>query len=123
LATRAAGKSASDHLSDDARARRPRGLEAEEGRTGLELLKTELPDLAVIDVGLPGLDGWQIASSFRKEPASDRVLLAALTGHGTPEAHERSRPAGFDLHLIEPIDPDVVQNLLVGNLPARTRVT
>ncbi|HVS76432.1 MAG TPA: ATP-binding protein, partial [Steroidobacteraceae bacterium] len=64
-------------------------IEADDGRRGLELLKAELPDIAVIDVGLPGLDGYQIASTFRKEPASGSVLLVALTGYGTPEARER----------------------------------
>jgi signal transduction histidine kinase/CheY-like chemotaxis protein len=96
-------------------------LEAEEGRKGLELLKTELPDIAVIDVGLPGLDGYQIASSFRKEPTSNQVMLVALTGYGTPEARERSRAAGFDHHLIKPIDPDVLRDLMVENPPPRPR--
>lgn len=93
-------------------------LEADEGRRGLELLKRELPDVAVIDVGLPGLDGYQIASAFRKESGSNRVLLVALTGYGTPEARERSRAAGFDHHLIKPIDPEVLRTLLGTSLPA-----
>jgi signal transduction histidine kinase len=94
-------------------------LEADEGRRGLELLKTELPDIAVIDVGLPGLDGYEIASSFRKEPTSDQVMLVALTGYGTPEARERSRAAGFDHHLIKPIDPVVLRDLMIERLPPR----
>lgn len=93
-------------------------LEAEEGFKGLELLKTELPDIAVIDVGLPGMDGYQIASAFRKEPASKQVMLVALTGYGTPEARERSRAAGFDHHLIKPIDPEVLRELMVGSPPS-----
>jgi signal transduction histidine kinase/CheY-like chemotaxis protein len=87
-------------------------LEAEEGRSGLELLRTELPDIAVIDVGLPGLDGYEIASRFRQEPQSRRVVLVALTGYGTPEARERSRAAGFDHHLIKPIDPEALRALM-----------
>jgi two-component system, sensor histidine kinase len=93
-------------------------LEAEEGRSGLELLKAELPDIALIDVGLPGLDGYQIASRFREEPTRSRVLLVALTGYGTPEARERPRAAGFDHHLIKPIEPEVLRDLMLGNLPA-----
>ena len=98
-------------------------LEADEGRRGLELLRTELPDVAVIDVGLPGLDGYQIASRFRKEPAANRVLLVALTGYGTPEARERSRAAGFDHHLIKPIDPEVLRELMAGDVPAHPHAT
>jgi signal transduction histidine kinase/CheY-like chemotaxis protein len=94
-----------------------RVIEADEGFRGLELLKTELPDIAVIDVGLPGLDGYQIASRFRKDPASSRVLLVALTGYGTPEARERSRAAGFDLHLIKPIDPEALRDLMMRACP------
>jgi len=87
-------------------------LEAEEGRSGLELLRTELPDIAVIDVGLPGLDGYEVATRFRQDPRSHKVTLVALTGYGTPEARERSRAAGFDHHLIKPIDPDVLRTLM-----------
>lgn len=89
-------------------------LEAEEGRAGLELLRSELPDIAVIDVGLPGMDGYEIAARFRQDPQSRKVMLVALTGYGTPEARERSRAAGFDHHLIKPIDPDVLRTLLMG---------
>ena len=93
-------------------------LEADEGRKGLELLNTELPDIAVIDVGLPGMDGYQIASTFRKEPRSKEVILVALTGYGTPEARERSR-AGFDHYLIKPIDPEVLRELMVEEPTSR----
>ncbi|MGH8198783.1 MAG: response regulator [Steroidobacteraceae bacterium] len=96
-------------------------LEAEEGRSGLELLRTELPDIAVIDVGLPGLDGYEIASQFRQHPQSHKVVLVALTGYGTPEARERSRAAGFDHHLIKPIDPDVLRTLM-GPAPVHAAV-
>ncbi|MDB6043221.1 MAG: hypothetical protein JWM63_1772 [Gammaproteobacteria bacterium] len=87
-------------------------LEAEEGVSGLELLKTTRPDIAVIDVGLPGLNGYEIARRFRAEPDADSVLLVALTGYGTPEARERSRQAGFDHHLIKPVDPDTLRELM-----------
>jgi CheY-like chemotaxis protein/anti-sigma regulatory factor (Ser/Thr protein kinase) len=85
-------------------------LEAEEGRAGLELLKTEPLDVAFIDVGLPGLDGYEIARRFRIECGAS-VLLVALTGYGTPEALERSRHAGFDHHFIKPVNADKLNQL------------
>ncbi|MDB6091267.1 MAG: hybrid sensor histidine kinase/response regulator [Gammaproteobacteria bacterium] len=87
-------------------------LEAEEGLSGLELLKAARPDIAVIDVGLPGLNGYEIARRFRTECGGDGVMLVALTGYGTPEARERSRQAGFDHHLIKPVNPDTLRELL-----------
>lgn len=87
-------------------------LEAEEGVSGLELLKATRPDIAVIDVGLPGLNGYEIARRFRAEPDAHAVMLVALTGYGTPEARERSRQAGFDHHLIKPVDPDTLRELM-----------
>ena len=87
-------------------------LEAGDGLAGLEILKSQRPDVAVIDVGLPGLNGYEIARRFRAEPDSDNVMLVALTGYGTPEARERSRQAGFDHHLIKPVNPEALQEIL-----------
>jgi CheY-like chemotaxis protein len=87
-------------------------LEAGDGLAGLELLKAERPDVAVIDVGLPGLNGYEIARRFRAEPNSDEVMLVALTGYGTPDAQERSRLAGFDHHLIKPVNAEALQEIL-----------
>jgi signal transduction histidine kinase/AmiR/NasT family two-component response regulator len=108
-------------------------LEAEEGYAGLQMLRNEQPDVAFIDVGLPGLDGYEIARRFRSEndatppemPSSapvhprKRVLLVALTGYGTPDALERSRCAGFDHHLIKPVNPEALYKLLNAEGDAR----
>ena len=113
-------------------------LEAEEGYSGLQLLRSEALDVAFIDVGLPGLDGYEIARRFRSEsncgassavPGADsdhvcnRVLLVALTGYGTPDALERSRRAGFDHHLIKPVNPDALYKLLNAEADARGAAT
>jgi PAS domain S-box-containing protein len=89
-------------------------LEAEEGHSGLTLLKTAHPDIAVVDVGLPGLTGYEIAQRFHDEApaAAAHVLLVALTGYGTPEARERSRQAGFDYHLIKPVNADALEEIM-----------
>jgi len=92
-------------------------IEAEEGLAGLGLLNTGAPDVAFIDVGLPGLDGYEIARRFRASPDAPHVLLVALTGYGTPDALERSRRAGFDHHLIKPVNPEALYRLLNTSLP------
>ena len=63
-------------------------LLAENGSRGLELLKSAQPDIALVDIGLPGLDGYEVARRFRAEPDSHRVFLVALTG-------TRRRPTGI----------------------------
>ena len=110
-------------------------LEAEEGRAGLQLLRSEMPDVAFIDVGLPGLDGYEIARRFRCEGdatpdapgaadrAGKRVVLVALTGYGTPDAVERSQRAGFDHHLIKPVNPEALYKLLNAEAGARAATT
>jgi CheY-like chemotaxis protein len=87
-------------------------LIAENGVLGLELLKSARPDIALVDIGLPGLDGYEVARRFRAEPGSEAVFLVALTGHGLPTDRDRSLKAGFDLHLIKPVDPQELQALL-----------
>jgi CheY-like chemotaxis protein len=94
-------------------------LEAEEGLSGLEMLKSKRPDVAVIDVGLPGLNGYEVARRFREEPGSDGVVLVALTGYGTPEAQERSRKSGFDHHLIKPVNSETLEEIMREAVSAR----
>ncbi len=64
----------------------------------------EAPDAALIDIGLPGLDGYEVARRIRKG-LGRTVLLVALTGYGDAESRDRTRQAGFDLHLVKPVDP------------------
>jgi signal transduction histidine kinase/ActR/RegA family two-component response regulator len=89
-------------------------LEAGNADRGLELLKSQRPDVALIDIGLPGLDGYELARRFRADPNARRVLLVALTGYGSQDDRERSRQAGFDHHMVKPVSPETLRELLRG---------
>ena len=89
-----------------------RVFEAENGYHGLELLDREHPDVAIIDIGLPDLDGYQVARRIRAHTNGRAMVLLALTGYGSPSDHERSAAAGFDHHLVKPVDIDHLARLL-----------
>jgi signal transduction histidine kinase/CheY-like chemotaxis protein len=89
-----------------------RVYEADNGYTGLDLVDRELPDVAVIDIGLPGLNGYQLAQRIRARPHGGAMLLVALTGYGSPLDRDRSVEAGFDHHLVKPVDFDELGRLL-----------
>jgi signal transduction histidine kinase len=72
------------------------------------------PDVVLCDIGLPGLDGYGVARELRLNPTTARVRLLALTGYGSDEARRRSQQAGFDRHLVKPVDPDELVRLLVS---------
>jgi signal transduction histidine kinase/CheY-like chemotaxis protein len=91
--------------------------EAENGYRGLELLDREHPDVAIIDIGLPGLDGYQVARRIRAHPRGRAMVLVALTGYGSPRDHEHSVEAGFDHHLVKPVDADELGRLLDERVP------
>jgi CheY-like chemotaxis protein len=76
--------------------------EASDGPGGLEALSRLRPDVALVDVGLPGFDGYELARRARE--AGHTARLVALTGYGLPEDHRRSREAGFDAHLVKPVE-------------------
>ena len=78
---------------------------AEDGPGGVEAAAKTNPDVAFVDVGLPGLDGYEVARRIRAT-MGDRVRLIALTGYGQPEDRDRAHAAGFDLHLVKPVDRD-----------------
>jgi PAS domain S-box-containing protein len=86
--------------------------DAADGVRGLELLNVVRPDVGIIDVGLPGMDGYQVARRVREEPHGRDMLLLALTSGDSPSATGRSPEQGFDHHLMMPVDLDQLAVLL-----------
>lgn len=86
------------------------------GDDGLAKVSDWNPDLVVCDLGLPGVDGYVVAQAIRQMPERSGLLLIAATGYGTEEDRRRSRAAGFDAHLTKPIDPDHLQQTIIGLL-------
>jgi signal transduction histidine kinase len=74
------------------------------GPEALETVETFGPDVALLDLGLPGMDGYQLAARLRATPRLEGVRLVALTGYGRSEDRERTQAAGFDDHLVKPVD-------------------
>jgi signal transduction histidine kinase/ActR/RegA family two-component response regulator len=77
-----------------------------EGTAVIAAVRESSPDIVLLDIGLPGLDGYQLARLIRSEPQWQHLRLIALTGYGRARDHELSRQAGFDLHLVKPVDLD-----------------
>jgi signal transduction histidine kinase len=87
-------------------------LTAEDGEKALRLAEQERLHAYIIDLGLPGLDGYEVARRIRRMPAAERALLIALTGYGTPEDKRRAAEAGFDHHFTKPADFDALAEVL-----------
>ena len=87
---------------------------AEDGADGVVRALAEQPDIALIDIGLPGLDGYQVASAIRDSGSAwaKQVKLVALTGYGQSSDRDRALAAGFDMHLLKPVDPGQLELLL-----------
>jgi CheY-like chemotaxis protein len=83
-----------------------------DGPEALELARTKDPDVALIDIGLPGLDGYEVAGRIRPGAATGRPILVALTGRGQPEDERRALDAGFDAYLVKPVDPAELARLI-----------
>lgn len=77
-------------------------LEAPDGRSGIDLIRSRPPHVALVDIGLPGVDGYQVARELRQ--ASCTARLIAMTGYGRPEDRRLALEAGFDAHLVKPVD-------------------
>jgi CheY-like chemotaxis protein len=85
------------------------------GPEGVYLAREWRPDLVLSDIGLPGLNGHGVARALRLDPITSGARLIALTGYGMEEDRRRSREAGFDHHLVKPVDPDELRGLLAEN--------
>jgi len=91
-----------------------RVLEADNGIDGLALAHEARPELAILDIGLPGLDGYQLAARLRADAATRPMRLIALTGYGQASDRERALEAGFDAHLVKPVKFDELGRELMG---------
>jgi PAS domain S-box-containing protein len=85
---------------------------AHDGPEALSVAQNQLPHLAFLDIGMPGMDGYELCRRMRAQPALRETLLVALTGWGQEEDRRRSREAGFDRHLVKPVEPDSLTRLL-----------
>jgi CheY-like chemotaxis protein len=86
--------------------------DAADGASSLKLLAAARPDVAIIDIGLPRMDGYQLAKRIREHPYGRSMLLLAVTGEGTSEAERWPAEQGFDHHFVKPIEPDQLIGLL-----------
>lgn len=92
---------------------------AHDGPSAIDLARSYTPDLVLIDIGLPGMDGYEVARRLRQEVGLAHAMLAALTGFGQEEDRRRSEEAGFDQHLVKPIRTETLLHLLsVATRPA-----
>jgi signal transduction histidine kinase len=89
---------------------------AHSGQAGVEAAHRLQPDVVLCDLGLPGMDGYQVAAALRANPVTAHACLIAVTGYGQEEDQKRSREAGFDRHLVKPVD---LEELLGELLPAQ----
>ena len=90
------------------------------GPRGLEMATQHPPDIALVDIGLPEVDGYEVARRLRGLGARCPYLIA-LTGYGQPDDVKRAREAGFDAHLLKPVDPDALTSVLSRVLEDPTR--
>ncbi len=85
---------------------------AADGVKAVDVARTFKPEVMFLDLGLPGRDGYEVARILRQEFPKGTLLLIALSGYGQDEDRRRTREAGFDEHLVKPVDPDVLERLL-----------
>jgi CheY-like chemotaxis protein/anti-sigma regulatory factor (Ser/Thr protein kinase) len=83
----------------------------------LERAEEEAPQACLLDIGLPGIDGYELARRLRARPSTAHALLVAITGYGQESDRQRASAAGFDRHLVKPIDLGILQDVLAEGRP------
>ena len=90
-------------------------IEATDGITGIDIATHAMPEVALIDVGLPDIDGYEVTRRIRAHPDGQSIMLVAVTGYGQAEDRQRALDTGFDAHLTKPVSWEQVAEL-VGRL-------
>lgn len=94
---------------------------AGDGETGVELIARTKPDVALLDVGLPGIDGYEVAKQVRQSLGAATPLLVIMSGYGDANARALSAKAGVDIHLTKPVEPAKLQDALLQPVNTRSR--
>ena len=89
-----------------------------DGNAALEAARDFLPDAALLDIGMPGLSGYEVADRIRAEAWGRELMLIALTGWGQAQDKARALDAGFDHHVTKPVEPERLQTLLSSSRKA-----
>jgi CheY-like chemotaxis protein len=84
------------------------------GVAALEIIKSYSPHAVFLDIGMPGMDGYEVARRMRQQPGTEKIMLAALTGWGQQEDRRRTSEAGFDHHLVKPPETESLERLLAS---------
>jgi CheY-like chemotaxis protein len=82
-----------------------------DGKAAIEAARAYKPDVVLLDIGLPEMDGFAVAERLKAEGTAGRMLIA-LTGYGEQAHRERARKAGFHHHLVKPVDPEALQKII-----------
>ena len=85
---------------------------AGDGASALAAIHADRPDVVLLDIGLPGMNGYEVAHALRGDDATRAAVIVAVSGYGEEAARERSRAAGFDHHLTKPLDFDLLDEIL-----------
>jgi len=85
-----------------------------DGNAALEAVRSFRPDLVILDIGLPGISGYEVARQIRSDPANKDLLITALTGYGQAEDRRRSLEAGFNFHITKPLGPELLSALITS---------
>jgi CheY-like chemotaxis protein len=83
-----------------------------DGPDALAVAEAFQPEVVLLDIGLPGMDGYEVAKQMRNLPGLQKALMIAVTGYGQADDRARSKAAGFDHHLVKPVDPEILSALL-----------
>lgn len=92
-------------------------VSAMDGEAGCDAIRSFKPDIALIDIGLPGIDGYEVARKVRLDSSCEKVRLVALTGYGQSSDIANARAAGFDAHLVKPVDPTALAKIIEWHGP------
>jgi CheY-like chemotaxis protein len=93
---------------------------ARDGAQAIDEAQSFAPEVVLLDVGLPQLDGYQVARRLRQMAQTRHALIVGLTGYGMPADRKRGREAGFDHHLLKPADPAELRKLIESWSPDRS---